>query len=250
MAIDLCETGREADIKEQRAWIAKQKYVVDRIKAVETTLGDRQKLIDDLKETIRQEQEQKEQAILQERAVSLIGYGMSFVDNAYVLDELHISVVQVKSADDFTWNALKAAVETRWKEKQAQEILRKEEEEKELARQRAVREEQLLKEEALRKKEEALAAREKAIADAEAKAKADEERRIKEKEEAELAAITAKNKARESALFQLGFALQGDAFIFEPNRFLREQIFSISDKDWPACLEGITVAVNFEKNRR
>jgi hypothetical protein len=249
LAVDLCKTGREKAIKEQKDWIAKEKEIVGKIKIVEDTLAEREDAIDNERARITQEAESKKQAILQERAVKLSGYGMMLLDNVYILDDIRISVLQVKESDDFTFTSLLAAVESKWKAKEEIRIADEE-------RQRLLREEQLAKEAELKRKEEEIAAREQAIKDAEERIKREAELRDlaikKAQEDAELARlseINAKIRARETSLFQLGFAQQGDNFLFGPNKFSRDQIHAIDESEWPKALESIAKTVADEKAR-
>jgi len=247
----VCKSGREKAIQEQRDWISTEKRIVERCAKVEDVLAAKQKVIDDIKEAEKIERETKEQQRLQERAVALIGYGCNFDGTAYILGDIKISVLQVKSLDEFTYGQLLAGVEAKFRENQEikarEDALRAESEE----RNKRILEEALAKEEEMKKKEADIAAREEAIRQAELKAKADAEALIKAKEdeakrqyEAQLAQIEKEAadrlKARKSALFQLGFALQGDQFLLLGMNVPEKELIQFTDIQFDEMLDSVT----------
>lgn len=260
--IEVEKVGKEMRgdaIKFQKAVIAEEKRIIELIDPIETHLENEKKRIDDLKEQLKQEKELKEQAILQERAVKLIECGCNFTGDAYVLDDIRISVVSVKQSDAFTWSALFAAVETKFKENQE---IKKREEELRLqaeAENKRILEETLARQEEIRKKEEEMAAREQAIKDAEEKAKRDAEERIRQEElalkrkaEEELARIERekqeKIKSRMSALFAIGYSQQGNTLIFSTLTPINiDKLYLIMDESWETFLSETTKLVNQRK---
>lgn len=256
----ICKDARAGAIKYQKECIAKEDELEIRIKITEDALATKQKLIDDEKDKIKQERDLKEQTLLHERSTKLINLGMVFEKDAYVLDDIKISVTQIKNLDDFVFGSLFAGVEKKFKEKQeikAQEDLIKAEQEAALKKQA---EEQLTKQEELKKKEEEIAAREKAIADAEIKAKQEAEARIlaeenaaKQKAQDEIImrekAAQDLLKARKSSLFQLGMAQQADKLMFQDFIITEAQLTQVSEEAWPNGLIKITERINEIKTR-
>lgn len=260
--IEVEKVGKEMRsdaLKFQKAIIAEEKRIVELIDPIETYLENEKRRIDEIKEQLKQEKEAKEQAILQERAVKLIAYGCSFTGHSYTLDDISISVLSVKSSDDFTWNALFAAVETKYKENQ--EIQAREEELRLAAEanNKKILEEALLKEEENKKKEADLAAREEVIRQAELKVKQEAEERIRQQEleekrkiEAEVAAKEKaeqdKLKIRRSALFALGFSQRTDNMLtFHGIEYSDADLISCST--WDQVLEAVNVQVDKIKEK-
>lgn len=257
----VCKSGREKAIQEQRDWISTEKRIVERCAKVEDALAAKQKVIDDIKEAEKLERETKEQQRLQERAVKLIGYGCNFDGSAYILGDIKISVLQVKSLDEFTYSQLLAGVETKFRENQEikarEDALRAEAEE----RNKRILEEALAKEEEIKKKEADIAAREEAIRQAELKAKADAEALIRAKEEeskrqheAQLAQIEKEAadrlKSRRSSLFSLGFSQQNDKLVFIGVDAINDDaIKAIPDNTWNEYLETISKKVAERKSQ-
>lgn len=235
ITVDICISGREEALRIQRDWISKEKEIVGRIRTVEDNLAAKQKVIDDERDAIKHAKEIEEQKRLQERSVKLVGNGCAFDGEHYTVEDIKISTIQVKTLDEFTFGQLLAPIEAIFKRnqtaKEAQNLERK-----------RLAEEQLAKEDELRKRENELKAREDAIAAAELKAKQDAENSIKEKEEVRL-------KSRKSALFQLGYSQQGTDLLFGPNKFSEDQIKNITEEQWPEALTKITEAAIHEKNR-
>jgi hypothetical protein len=218
----VCEDQRAEYIRLQKQWIAVQNGITDRVEKVELALEEKLKVIDDEKARIRQEKDLQEQKHLQERSVILLQkYGMTYniEKSQYELADVAVSVIEVKTCDDFTWAAVIAGIESRWKiiEDERLEQLRL----KEIADAEAKRiaEENLAKLEALEKRERELKEKEdkmkadlerlekeaEALQKAEADAKAAEARRI----------IEERIKTRKTALFQLGFAQQDGKLVFQ-----------------------------------
>lgn len=257
----VCKSGREKAIQEQRDWISTEKRIVERCAKVEDALAAKQKVIDDIKEAEKLERETKEQQRLQERAVKLIGYGCNFDGSAYILGDIKISVLQVKSLDEFTYSQLLAGVETKFRENQEikarEDALRAEAEE----RNKRILEEALAKEEEIKKKEADIAAREEAIRQAELKAKADAEALIRAREEeakrrheVQLAQIEKEAadrlKSRRSSLFSLGFSQQNDKLVFIGVDAINDDaIKAIPDNTWVEYLETISKKVAERKSQ-
>ena len=260
LTIDVCKGARDEHIRIQKNIIKTENAIVDRIKKVEAILAAKRKVIDEEKDRIKNEKDTLEQSRLQERAVKLIEYGMNFTGDAYVLDDIKISVLQVKTADEFVFTTLFAAVETRYKA--LQEAKRYEDEQREIAAANAKRilEEQLAQAEVLKQKEAALEARQKALEDAELAAKKAAEERIRlaqeeqEKKQREIAEAEQKAKqellkARMSSLFALGFAQQGNILAFKELQVNLNTLLEHSDESFDKDLAGIGNAVNVIKAR-
>lgn len=256
----ICKDARAGAIKYQKECIAKEDELETRIKKTEDECAAKQKIIDDEKDKIKQERELKEQALLHERSTKLINLGMVFEKDAYVLDDIKISVTQIKNLDDFVFGSLFVGVEKKFKENQeikAQEDLIKAEQETTLKKQA---EEQLAKEEELKKKEEEITVREQAIKNAEIKAKEAAEARIlaeeiaaKQKAQNEIVAREKATqdilKARKSSLFQLGMAQQADKLIFQDFMITESQLMQVPEDKWSDGLIKITQRITEIKTR-
>lgn len=260
LTVKVCKDGRAELIRLQKENIKKENSIVDRVVVVEEILAAKRKLIDDEKDRIKNEKDTLEQSRLQERAVKLIEYGMNFTGDAYVLDDIKISVLQVKTADEFVFTTLFAAVETRYKA--IQEAKRYEEEQREIAAANAKRilEEQLAQAEVLKQREAALEARQKAIEDAELAAKkaaeerirlAQEEQEKKQREiiEAELKAREELLKSRMSSLFALGFSQQGNILAFKELQVNLNTLAEHTEEGFKHDLISITNSVQVVKTR-
>lgn len=260
LTIDVCKGARDEHIRIQKNIIKTENAIVDRIKKVEAILAAKRKVIDEEKERIKNEKDTLEQSRLQERAVKLIAYGMNFTGDAYILDDIKISVLSVKTADEFTFSALFAAVETRYKV--IQETKRFEEEQREIAAANAKRilEEQLAQAEILKQKQAELDARQAAIEaaelkakqEAEAKIKAENDAKIKEEQEKIAAEQKAKNdllKSRMSSLFEIGFSQQGNFLIFKEAKLELQSLMVLSEDAWKSRLVSTVSQVNGIKER-
>ncbi len=218
-----------------------------------------QKVIDDEKYRINNERETKQQIILQERAVKLVNdYGMTFTGDHYILNNIKISVIQVKTSDDFVWNTLVAQIEKVSVEIKAAKAEAKRLEEEETIRIKEMAEANMRKEAEIKKREEEIAAREKAAAEAEARLKAEAEAAEKAKIEAaakqkadEQAAIAKaaedRLKARKSALFAIGFASQGEKLVFQGIVIPDSKLSEVADENWDKWLEGAVSTVTKKK---
>ena len=262
LAVKLCKSGRAEHIRLQKAWVEKENYYEDRFKAVEEKLAEKQRVIDEEKDKIKLEKERVELARLSDRTAKMVSLGMTYEQetSSYILDEIKLSVVQVKSYDDFTFTTLLAAVETKFKEKEAVYLYKKEQEELAAAEAKVLKEQQLVKEEELKKKEDELTARQKAIEDAEAKAKTDAEARLKAEQDAQIKAEKEKEniakkvaddllKSRMSSLFAIGFSQQGNTLSFKEASIEVASLVTISDENFKNNLEVLTTQVAQIKNR-
>lgn len=249
-------------IKFQKAVLEEERRIISLIDPLETYLEGEKKRVDDIKEEEKRLKVEKEQIVLQERAVKLIQMGMQLIDGAYVMDDIKISVTAAKNYDDFTWNTLIAGVETKWCEKEALRLEEERIKEQAAAEAKRIAEENLAKQEALRKQEEELAARQRAIEEAELKAKAEAERLIKEKEEAEKRKLQEEQdrikkaqedllKSRMSSLFALGFDQQGEYLHFNGNHMsISLNILQNHPQEtWPTFLQEVHNKVEIRKEQ-
>lgn len=260
LTVDICEKGREKAIAEQKAWIANQKRIVDRIKALEDGAAAKQKVIDDIREEEKRKKSEAEQIILQERAVNLVKMGMNFTGDAYELEDIRISVMSIKTSDNFTWSALVAGVEKRFKEK---EVIRLEEErlkEETAAAAKLLAEQNLARQEELNKRQAELEAQQKAIEAEQLRQKQaaeqliiDQQNAEKRKQDEEQAAIKKAQddflKSRMSALFSLGFAQQGESLHFNGNYITVsiEALKTHPEATWPTFLNSVSNKVEARK---
>lgn len=249
----LCKAGREDAIAIQRNWLAKEKEVVDRISAVENYLKQEEDKIENEKTRIKEEKARAEQERIQYRTMMLFQHGVAFNGEIYSIGEIRITALQVKLLDDFTFEGLFAQVVAEFQIEQAKKVeeerIRLEEEE----RIKKVAEEQRLHAEELKKREEALAAKELEIkAKAEADALAAETARKKIAEEKALA-DAAKIKTRASQLFTLGLGFNGDAYKFGKDAYAvtipQANLLSLNQEDWDKLVAASSEIVNKEKER-
>jgi colicin import membrane protein len=246
----VCKAKRDVLNKEVKANIAKEDEIVERLEKVETYLASEEKKIDDLKQEIKDRQEKEEQVRLQTRAADLIGRcGMKFENDGYVLDEIRISAVQVKTLDEFTFGQLMAGVERKYIERQELQAEQNRQAEEKAAENRRILEEAKAKEEENIKKERELQARQKAIEEAEAKAKHEEDSRIIQAKLAEIKAVEDRLKTRKSALFSLGFALQGEDMVFTNVKIPVAKLIAATEQEWPQWIDRATTVVKKEKDR-
>ena len=260
MTTKVCKTLREDSIAFQKEVIKKEKEITERIEKVEESLAAKQAIVDAEKDRIKKEKEIAEQQILQERAVKLIESGCNFTGDAYVIDDIRISLIQVKSSDNFTWTVLFSAVEQRFKT--IQEVKAQEEKlrEEAAANAKLIIEQQKAREEEFKLKEAELQARQKAIEEAEAKAKFEAEEKIRLEQEvkikaeqdrikADQKALEEKIKSRKSALFALGFSSREDYLAFKDLHVSFKDIQEISDEVWQDDLIIYTKTVNTLKEQ-
>ena len=239
LAKEICEKGRAHAIAEQKAWINKQKEVVDQITEVEEYLESQLKAVDDEKKRIKEEQDRIEQTRIQNRTVRLLELGMKLIGDNYVLNGHVINTLHVRIYDDFTWAGVLAPVITEAEEIQAA----KDAEEAEFKR---IQEEQAAERKKLDEERAAFEAAQK---------------KAKEEEDARLAKIAAdkaaleeqennlkllKLKARTGVLYGLGMAFDGTNFVFGAGAVgvLKESLTDLSDIEFEALVAGITPKIN------
>jgi hypothetical protein len=255
LTTNTCKAGREEAIRVQKQWISVEKNITAQIEEVENDLEAKLKVIDDEKEKIKQERELKEQKLLQERAVVLLQkYGMTYdvAGSKYVLDDVSVSVIQVKTADDYVWQTIIDQIDSRWKkleEARMEEARLREEAEAEVRR-RA--EEVLRREEEIKKRENELRIKEEAIKAAEAQALREEEERKRKIEEEKLEeaqrVYNEMIKSRRSSLFQLGFAQREDKLVFQTLVVYPSQL-ELDTEKWVGQYEMISKQVEAIKKQ-
>lgn len=237
-------------IKFQKAVLEEERRIIGLIDPLETYLEGEKERIDNIKLEEKRLRDEKEQIILQERAVKLIQMGMTFTGDAYTMEpDIRISVLSIKTSDQFIFDTLVAGVEKRFKE---QELIRLEEErvkEKAAAAAKLLAEQNLAKQEELNKKEAELKAQQDAINTEQARQKAAAEGLIQEQLNAEKKAKEEKLKFRKSSLFQLGFAQQNQRLNFKDLFFLESEINNCSDEEWQEKLRITTENVNITKQK-
>jgi len=214
LATKICKEGREEAIAVQKQWINKEKEVVARIEAVEQVLEERQKTVDEEKKRLKEVEERQKQERLNDRVNRLLSLGMVYTGTGYQLEELRMGVLELKEANDLEWTAFLASVETRSAalleakriedEQKAQQAARIKAQAEENARKEA---EIKAREEAIFKKEQEMKAAAEALEKAEKEKKEAEARRQEEIREARI-------KEAKSQLYSIGFAYQGDTFVF------------------------------------
>jgi hypothetical protein len=247
LAKDICEKGRAHAIAEQKAWIAKQKEVVDQITEVEEYLEAQVKVIDDEKKRIKEEQDQIEQTRLQNRTVQLLQLGMTLQGDNYVLNGIMINTLHVKIYDDFTYGQILSPVLV-----EAEKVKAEKEEEarikaEEDAAFKKLQEEQRLEREKLdrdRAEFEASQKKAKEIEDARIKA-AEEEKAAIEKQKADLQ--IAKVTSRTKTLYSLGMSFNGTDFVFGPIVMSKEVLSTCSDTEFDQHVENMTPLINARK---
>lgn len=258
MGVKICKDNRAEAIKFQKKWIEAEDKFEARTKAIETALEEKQAVIDTEKDRIKAEKETKEQAILQERSVKLTQLGCTFTGDAYTIENIRISTIQVKTADNFTWQALFAAVETKFKEKEAVRLEEERLREESVATAKLLAEENLRKQEELNKKQADLDAQQKAIEEEKLRQKIAAEKLIQDQQnseklriELEQAAIKkakdARLKERMSSLFAIGFSQQGESLLFKDMLLQLNVLDAIEDSEWPTKLKNLEGIVGHMK---
>ncbi len=248
LATKICKKGREAAVAEQKAWIAKEKEVVEQISKIEEHLEEQVKLIDDEKAKIKAQKEAEEQERLQLRISKLNKCRMEFNGVEYRLGpELVITAAEVKLMDDFTFNGFYSKVEAEFNQLEA---LRLEEERK--TKEKA--EELARKEEELKKQEESIAAQKAEFeqkqkeaqekAETEAKRVAEEKAKIEEEKRKE---IEARFKTRASSLHNLGMSFNGEKFLFHDIVIEKAVIEKNSAEDFQQIIDDVTPKIANKK---
>lgn len=245
----ICKKGREAAIAEQKAWIAKEKEVVDQISVVETYLEGQVKLIDDEKEKIKQQKEKEEQERLQTRISKLNACGMTYNGVEYSLGspELTITAIQVKLLDDFSFNTFFSQVEAA-----AKTIADKKVEEERIAKEKA---DQLAEqEERLKKEREEFEAQQAEFAKKEKEARDAAEATAKKVAEQQAALEAEKKKEielrvkqRASILHGLGMSFTGDKFLFHDITIDLKAVENNSAEDFQKVIDDATVKITAKK---
>jgi len=217
------------------------------LEPIETYLSAEEDKIENEKKRIKEEREQKQQAVMHERTNLLIGYGLAFNGDKYSIADIAISLAEMKVWDDFTFNifAEKAKVEFEKEKarKDQEELERKQAAEK-------LKQEQLdlaAKQKEIQEKQLALEATEKAnklAAEAAAK-KLKEERDALQAEK--LQQIEARNKQRASVLFSLGMALTVDKYAFHDIAITEAALKDSSDEDFQTTVEKTTKIIGAKK---
>lgn len=235
---DIGETLRQDAVKFSKSVIQEQKRIVGDVKPLEDELYGKWKAIDEAKKREQEETERKRQEILQARVGQLIEAGMIFRDGTYTLEGISVSAVDLKKHSDFEWTSILAQVQT-----VASDIKRKKDLEAQASREEAARQEELRH--ANLKKEQELLAKQAEMDRREREAKSREEKLAqaeKEAKEATARAAKAEIDAREAAakkileeqlaavrtkLFQMGFAYQGDSYVFGTLQITNEELLNI-----------------------
>jgi len=115
LAEKICKKGRESAIAEQRAWIKKEKEVSEQIEEVETYLKEQREIIDGEKARQVAERENHMKTRMQERTTVLLGFGMVFDGQTFVLQEgeekLEFVSLDIKMLDDVQFNIFQLRAE-------------------------------------------------------------------------------------------------------------------------------------------
>lgn len=246
--IEIEKKGKELRsnaIKFQKAVISEESRLIELINPLETYLEGEKKRVDDIKLEEKRLRDEKEQIILQERAVKLIQMGMQFNGDSYTMgDDIKISVLSIKTSDDFIWTNLVVGVEKRFKEQEAIRIEQERIKENAAAEVKRMAEETLARQEELNKKQAELEAQQKAIEAEQIKQKAAAEQIIQDQQASERKVKEDLLKWRKSSLFALGFSQQNQRLSFKDLFFTEGEIIACSEETWNSKLEITSKNVN------
>lgn len=103
LAKKICEAGREDAVTIQKAWISKQKEVVDEITKVEDYLEKQEKEYDAEKDRIAAEKKRKHDDQFVERSVELSKYGASLIEGYFVLNDISFEASSIREVDAEIW---------------------------------------------------------------------------------------------------------------------------------------------------
>ncbi|MFZ1389468.1 MAG: hypothetical protein WAS34_18950 [Thiolinea sp.] len=190
-AISICKKGREAAIKEQKDWIAKEKEVVAEIEIVEGYLESESNKIKELEKKILFEAAQKEKLPARKEKLSLIGFEVED-DELLKIDDNQYDALY----NDFYKKHLEAEAEKLRLENERIAAAKAEEERVKREEEARLAAEQKAKDDAEKKRIEAENAKLKA--EAEAKEKELAEERAKQEEERKKIEAEAQRKVMEA----------------------------------------------------
>lgn len=257
----ICEKGREEAVAIQKAWVAKQKDVTDKIAAIEDPLEEQEKAYEAAvaKEKEERKRKQEEQLIIRQQI--LTGMGALYSDGSFHLGEVSFEFSVVKESELDIWEEsilpkFKEEYEKVEAERIEQERIKQERElemkkrEEEMERIKQEREAELKRqEEEMERKRKELEAKEAAIK------KAEEDRIKREAEEqqrkdAEVAkALEKRTNERRNELkalglvydFQTGYHKGYDTYVHA------EDVVKNDDQAWAVLIEKITPYIAEQK---
>lgn len=234
MAQKICKKGREEAVAIQKAWVAKEKEVSDRIAEVEDYLEVQEKEYEAEKERVKAEQKAKEEARYTSRTMQLSQCGATFNGIAFVLDDVSFGVDLIRESTD---EVFEGTILPKYREifEKKETIRRQEKEEKERMERELELERQRLEEERenLRKQQ----------AEIEAKKREEEEKRLAEERQK----IEAKIRERSLQLAEIGMKSDGTNFVFDDVILLQTQIREMSEEEWALRLEQVKPVVEAKK---
>lgn len=234
MAQKICKKGREDAVAIQKAWVAKEKEVTEKISEVEDYLEAQEKEYEAEKERIKLEQKQRQDKIFAARMAELVGMGATFTGTDFVLQEVSCTAATVRdSEDDVYAEVILPKFKTIFVEIELQkekERAKKEEEERLLNAER-----QRLEEEKRKIEEE--------------KEKMERERKEHEEKlaEAEKKRLEELVRHRALQLSEIGLKYDGKNYIFGTTTVPEDKLLTDTNENWEELIVALRKVVEFEK---
>lgn len=234
---------RDVAIKFQKTVIEEEKRLVGELTLIENYLQEQQDKIDAEKERIKLEKEQQAQQRLQQRVNDLITKGMKFDGDAYTLNHLRYTALQLKLADDFTYAHFFKKVENEYELERLRLLAEEEKKKKEAEKFKLLQEAQ--------KEELEKIAKEKAEIEAMLKKQREDEEklaneRLKMERQKQLMAEQVITN-RKAQLFGLGMSLSINGFVFDTVKVPLDLVTDVTDEIWIKNYESINRDVQIAK---
>lgn len=104
LAVKICKEGREAAVKAQKSWVAREKEVVNAVLAVEDLLdAEIKKYDDEVDRKQKEEKERQEEAYINRQAV-LNKMGATYSNGCFLLGEAEFEANLIKGASPDVWD--------------------------------------------------------------------------------------------------------------------------------------------------
>lgn len=243
----VCKHGREDAIKEQKLWLAKEKFHLERTGKVKNPLEAEIKKFDDEVERKELEEKQRKEAAYMQRQSALIKYGATYtpVDGgSFVLNHISYEVALIKDSDEEVWQEI---ILPKYKaEFEKIEAVRVEEENKRKAEMEAMQKQREEIERQTRELTEARAALQKQTDEANRQQQAADQ----QKQDELLRQKRERINNRSDQLMSLGmkFSFQYDAHVLEDvNVDNKTELCLFNDAEWNALIEKITPVIEERK---
>lgn len=101
--VDICKKGREDAIITQKAWVAKEKLLKERVGKITDHIGGLRKSYEAEEEKLKEQKRRLHEANLIKRQSILFKMGAGLTDGAFVLEDASVDILMVKESDDDTF---------------------------------------------------------------------------------------------------------------------------------------------------